>query len=714
MIAVALVGALLAGAFPHEANLLRQAQTRADPRLTDGILATDGDDWRAPAAVELPSGTYVTWDLGSSKAIKVGRIQADNNDTYLLESSEDGRQWVELFRAGPVGLPGLQTRTAEFLGQGRWVRMHPEGGDERYSVTEVQLFAERPAASLLTTLAKARADHPIEALWVMLLLATALALLVVSAQSPRALVWGVAIALAGFAGYVVSQSWGDPAIGEVRLAWMRGTVAAAACLAVARLTVRRRPAHPGLGVGVLGVSGVLAVLCFINFGHPQFYDAGRGRPTYLHHYDMRAYFPIAKYFPELRFDGIYAASVAVIAEEPGGIEPYSGLTFRNLRTHSVQSVGESRAYIAEIRSRFDEPKWKSFVADMNYFRAAMTDGGFLRSMQDHGGNATPVWLLGARLLFARLPASDFSLWLGVAADCLLLALAFGALGWAYGPKTALVAMTAFGAMDFYQFGTNWFGAPLRHDWLALWCLGLACLKKERFALAGGLLAWSALIRAFPALTLMTMAVPVGWALARAVRLQRRAFSPKAFLNTQRGFVRVVVGVAVVSAVLITWSGLEFGFAAWPDWLRKVALLSGGHPNNIALGNAVPTPWLLGVTAVLFTGCTVYAIRDSPLDEAAAFGAVLVGIVLQPANYYMHCLFVLAILGREREANPRPGAWLILLGMCAGCFATSFAERWQTHFTQESWLMIGAALLLVGYWGAKSLRVEPKPVQPAQP
>ncbi|MBS1148447.1 MAG: hypothetical protein H6Q89_145, partial [Myxococcaceae bacterium] len=34
MIAVALVGALLAGAFPHEANLLRQAQTRADPRLT--------------------------------------------------------------------------------------------------------------------------------------------------------------------------------------------------------------------------------------------------------------------------------------------------------------------------------------------------------------------------------------------------------------------------------------------------------------------------------------------------------------------------------------------------------------------------------------------------------------------------------------------------------------------------------------------------------
>jgi len=46
----------------------------------------------------------------------------------------------------------------------------------------------------------------------------------------------------------------------------------------------------------------------LNFGRPQFFDAGRGAPTYLHHYDMRAYFPIAKYFPECGSDGVYAAS----------------------------------------------------------------------------------------------------------------------------------------------------------------------------------------------------------------------------------------------------------------------------------------------------------------------------------------------------------------------------------------------------------------------
>jgi len=59
-------------------------------------------------------------------------------------------------------------------------------------------------------------------------------------------------------------------------------------------------------------------------------------------------------------------------------------------------------------------------------------------------------------------------------DALLLSLAFAAIGWAYGLRTMLVAITMFGAMDLYQFGSNWFGSPLRHDWLSLWRSGSRC------------------------------------------------------------------------------------------------------------------------------------------------------------------------------------------------------------------------------------------------
>ena len=44
----------------------------------------------------------------------------------------------------------------------------------------------------------------------------------------------------------------------------------------------------------------------------------------------------------------------------------------------------------------------------------------------------------------------------------------------------LLAMTVFGANDLYMFGTNWTGATLRHDWLALLGFAAAALKRERW------------------------------------------------------------------------------------------------------------------------------------------------------------------------------------------------------------------------------------------
>ena len=135
----------------------------------------------------------------------------------------------------------------------------------------------------------------------------------------------------------------------------------------------RWPAHPAFITGTLGVSAALALWCFLNLGTPQFHDAGARRATWLHHYDMRTYFPIAKYFPELRFDGVYAASVLAVAEGRN-LSDFDGVVLRDLRTHDISTVRDSKAHLAEVRARFSPERWAEFQRDMQYFRDAMGDG----------------------------------------------------------------------------------------------------------------------------------------------------------------------------------------------------------------------------------------------------------------------------------------------------------------------------------------------------
>ncbi|MEW6432011.1 MAG: discoidin domain-containing protein [Myxococcota bacterium] len=678
--------------------------TPVGPAYTDGQVLPDGAGWNSPGTLRIPSGGYVQWDLGRVEPIRGAAIQADNNDEYVLSVSEAGLAWLEVWRAPAVGVPGLQTRETMTLDtRARYVRLTPAGGDGYYSVSELEVFANDAQRSRSRVLRpKWLPQHPLDVAWAIALGVAALVLLAVSRRSPRPLVIiaGAVLAL-GFAVMFKRAVVDPPSVEPARLNFMRAAVAGLALLAVGRslLFRRRYPAHERLSVLVLAMTAVLGVLCFVNLGRAQFYDQGKHRPTYLHHYDMRTYFPIAKYFPELRFDGVYAASAAAVGDERGGLDGVAEVGFRDLRTHVPTNVKASRDHVEAVRARFSDARWAEFKKDMGYFRAAMGDGGFLGSMGDHGGNATPVWFLGARLLFGLLPASDLALWLGVAADAVLLLLGFAALWWAFGPRTALLGMTVFGAMDFYMFGTNWFGAALRHDWLALWCLGLAALKRERFRLAGALLAWSALIRAFPALTLLTLAVPAVW--DALVRLVKRRFSLRAWVKAQRAVFQVALGAMVFGGLLFLASVAMFGGAAWTEWWRKVSLLNAdGHLNNLAVKTYVVGAGA-GYVAVVIASVlmVVLAVRRAPPVEAAAFGVVLLPVVFNPANYYLHAAFLPVVLGRENrdapEDTPTSGrlAWMVLLAMCVASYFTTLTADLGKHFRTDTWVLLSAFGLL---------------------
>lgn len=132
---------------PARQSLLRGARlTRSDgcPKaalLGDGVASTDGDVWDNPRAAILGASGAVEWDLGAATPIAAMRIQADNNDRYLLAGSLDGTSWYPIWVAQTVELPGVQTRTSPELNvQARFLRLTAEGGDSMYSITELEVF----------------------------------------------------------------------------------------------------------------------------------------------------------------------------------------------------------------------------------------------------------------------------------------------------------------------------------------------------------------------------------------------------------------------------------------------------------------------------------------------------------------------------------------------------------------------------------------------
>src|SRR5690606_18219712 len=113
---------------------------------------------------------------------------------------------------------------------------------------------------------------------------------------------------------------------------------------------------------------------------------------------------------------------------------------RDLRDHRMRKVSELEPEIEAVRGRFSDARWALFKKDMAYFWETMGSRGYLGSMSDHGGNATPVWLSVAHLMYANAMASNQVLLMGAALDPLLLLL-FAVVAWrSFGGITACVCL----------------------------------------------------------------------------------------------------------------------------------------------------------------------------------------------------------------------------------------------------------------------------------
>ena len=711
---------LLAHRAPTEVHRVSDAA-----RITDGRVPDEGTPWRSDeTAVARGGGAFVQFDLGAPKRIRAVWLQADHNDAYVLSASSDGREFVSVWTARPTPPGGLRARFGRDLDvRARFVRISPEGGDRAYSVSELRLYHEPPRL-WPPRIERVQPHLPNAALRVQIGWTVLAWILVLVLASPRVPLWAFLLgALPGCALLVrtVRECVARYPLDLTSESAIRAAVALVGAVCVVRLAMAggRWPVLRSVALTTLAGCAVVAFAGFFHFGRPQFYDSVRREPSFVHYLDMRVYFPVAKYFGELGFDGLYAASVAAleVIDPRATLDALAEVELRDLRDHRVVRVKNVRDHIAQVRARFSETRWREFVDDMRYFHGAMGRGLYLASMLDHGGNATPLWLADAHWLYREQRAGHALLvatgWL----DPVLLLLAFAAVAWSFGLPAALVCMLVFGANDFHMGGvTNWAGATLRHDWMAALAFAASVLRREKYVWGGALLALAGFLRAFPVLAFVGILAGV-WAWgAQEWHTTRRAPTWRRLRETHDPALRTLVGGAVGSAALFGVSVATLGLSAWPAWLHKVGLLSSEpHMNHMGLRallnydlardlrasseRALAFDWVAAqehafagriavyyVLLIALTAIVVLACRRQPPVRAALLGLCLLVVWLYPANYYIHFVFVLPLLADTPRSlrgfalsPPAAGIWGLLCLMCAAEYLGVIEPYLDRHY-----------------------------------
>jgi hypothetical protein len=734
---------LLAGRRP-----LRSSGVKNADRLTDNLMSNEGDEWLTDVTARFSSArSFVEYDLGGPQTLRCVMVQADNNDVYFMYGSLDGQDWRQLWRVGAEQGAGMRVRATKLEATARYLRLSATGGDALYSVSEIAAFSECPMI-WPAEIPHARGIPVGDAFDVKVLVFGILAGIFVLVHRRKAgnLQYVLLLPIFG-AGWMMVSELVDlyPFFNqEPPLRALAAGLAALVVVKEAFLSKRWAP-HRAVSLATLGFCAFTAFGTYYHFGMPQFFDQAKGRRTLVHTWDMRHYWPIAKYFKELRFDGLYLGSLAAYIDNTPGFtqQQLANVHLRDLRDSEMRSGTEVASQLPEIRARFTPERWEEFKRDMKYFSDTMGGADYLGSMQDHGGNATPVWILGAHLIYGYLPASEWLISLAGLIDPLLVLLFFYILYRSFGTRIALYVIVIWGATDFYNFGSNLMGSTLRQDWLVALGIGACALKKGRYVLGGVLVAYGGLIRAFPAMATFFFLVPMAWFAFDSWLARRKWPTVAEWRAGQRPALRAFAGAAACVIFFVGLTSAIFGFrGSWLAWKEKIEIhATGPSTNNVGLRNLMafdpslsakaltehrrPGPWgdwgyaqkktyearrpLFYSILLLATALGLIASRGRRLEEAALIGLLLIPFYFYPSNYYCHFVFLLPMaVVRPREDRDRTFAivFIVLAAMCFGQYFT-LAEGWtDLRYTYQSFLLlIGFSIILVQLaW--ESLRLAP--------
>ncbi len=449
----------------------------------------------------------------------------------------------------------------------------------------------------------------------------------------------------------------------------------------------------------------------------SFHGAG-----YVHHWETFHYVLGSKYFPELGYDGLYAASVAAERESHPNHRPMPEV--RDLRTNVLVPYAQLTGEMRRVRARFSDARWREFVRDNAYF-IDKTHWEYMRRIRiDHGYNPSPFWTFVARIFDAGKPITHPFIVALTCLDPLLVAIAFFAIFLAYGPRIGCIALIVFGLgypWRFYWVG----GAFLRYDWFAATVVGVCALKMERYALGGVALAYAALVRVFPVLFLFGIGIVALRALVR--REDRRwvyafalgyggmvAFGIAAGSSTGQGFEGWLEFIENSRKHTSTWLtnniGLQNVLLYGPDTYRRTlvdyrlpeSFIHWYEHLNYLRSQMMPLLVIAMGAMLVLTGAAAW--RSTP-SEAAALGIVPCFSLLLLTCYYWSMLVLMPL---RRGEHGTLGA-LVLSSVCI--LTHGLTGGFEVIYGVCSWAML--ILFVAWLWPDAKKTFERIPVEEAE-
>lgn len=265
------------------------------------------------------------------------------------------------------------------------------------------------------------------------------------------------------------------------------------------------------------------------------------------------YYLGAKYFAELGFDDLYAASLA--ADREGANYWRKVDRVRDLASYEIWPRERVEAAYRP-GEHFSAERWQAFQADVTALQRQMPARGWRGIFRDRGYNPSPFWTAVGAPLTRLFPATSLAALKALTAlDLLLLAATFWLLQRTFGLRTAslvllLLALSPVNAKRLV-------GGFLQYDWFCALAAGAAWLKERRPLPAAAALAYASLARLFPLVLVASLLAP---ALRKLVARRRLD-----------GFALRFGGAfaAFLTAGLLLGLASGRGLAGWEDFAQRI-------------------------------------------------------------------------------------------------------------------------------------------------
>lgn len=591
--------------------------------VTDGIFLPEGEEWNHGGAITSTAATgFIIVDLGEPKTIQYLAVQADWNESYIIDAGITEADLARITVIPAKGyVQGLRTRVVELPlpVSMRFIRVRRGGGgDNLLSISELQAWKEKPPY------------------WDKLEEQSSL-------DSPT-FMW-------------------IPGLTAGRVDILRFFFAVCGTLLCALLIVADRF---NLQEFYAKVCTFLAILAFFSFfawnNFMQFHYE-----SMVHKHEFFHYYLGSKYHHELSYTNLYECSTVADWEDQ---TPPENKTLRDLRTNLVHTVDPASFDREQCKGRFTSERWLAFKRDLSWFRTNMKKDGYQKVFTDHGFNGTPIWTIFGNLISNLAPASTSQIYLIGVLDYVLLILMWYFVWQTFGVIPACLGIIFWGSNAIATFA--WTGnAFLRADWVVASVLGLCALKKQKHFCAGALITYAGLTRIFP----FALFIPL------VLKFLAQIFSRRKFSLT-KDYQRLLLGslscVVITGAVYLSFIGSWQQVSDFLDNTKKHFVTTSTNIMGLKVIMSFRTstlsdymqdpllpdsfvPWKDAVTknfsalkyvyffiSALFVGLIAFISKNKPDWYAASLG-LLIPFLISLSNYdYYFLLWSIPLIAAHLE------------------------------------------------------------------